>query len=401
MLIITKSASTANTTVGSIITYTLAVTNNETFNLFDISVSDSLSSSLKFVSNSVKINGLDSPGDSILSGIFLGTLEPLKLITVTFDAEVISQPDNKEIINSAIGEFSYIDPETALPRFGTATSNPFELTVNSVNLNVLKKSDKKVVSIGDVVTYTVNLINTGDVNLINVQFIDILPPGLELINGTFTINGSVLNNVNLATGVIIPSIPVGTTVLITYQVRVISTSSCDAINEARARYRYVLADGTSGIGESKITSDSVVALRTNISNFKQLSVEEYLEIPHQKPDLETINNVSGKVDMIKCAVIKTGPSVSSEGQKLTNYKLIVQGILHVVIEYTSCTPGQNVHSTHFSIPFSTFIVLPVDFVPGGKVDPHGIIEDVYAKEIDCRRLFVNTTILLTANVQSC
>lgn len=401
MLTISKTSPISNATVGSTVTYTLNITNDGNFGLFDIFISDQLPSNLRFMSGSIKINGVSSPLDSILSGVLLGSLEPSKSSTITFDAEVISQPQNKDIVNIATGDFSYIDPVTSQTRFGTAISEPCTITINLVNLDVSKTSNKNIVSIGDIVTYTVTLANTGDVDLINAIFTDTLPYGLELINGTFTLNGSVINSVNLTTGVVIQSIPTGRSAIVTYQVKIISTNGCNAVNQAQASYRYILSDGSSGSGTSKSTPSSSFVLKTTLSNFKQLNIEEYLQIPKQKPDIETINSVDGKIDILKCAVIKTGASVSSEGQKLTNYKLVLQGLLHVVIEYTSCKSNQSVHSAYFNIPFSTFIVLPIDFVPGARVDPSGTIEDIYTKKIDNRRLFNNTTMLITAKVQTC
>ena len=55
---------------------------------------------------------------------------------------------------------------------------------------------------------------------------------------------------------------------------------------------------------------------------------------------------------------------SREGQILTGWKLIIEGVLDHKIEYVADLPEQSVHSAHFRVPFSTFIILPEDFVEG-------------------------------------
>lgn len=401
LLSVSKSSSNSVSTVGGIITYQITVTNTSTIPLFDISISDPLAASLKYIPGSVKINGTQSPSSSILSGIFVGSLDPTKSATVSFRAEVLSKPTSNFIYNTSNAQYAYKDPATQVIKYGSANSNQVAVQVYNVNLKILKKSDKKNVSIGDIVGYSVTLTNTGDVDLLNVLFTDLMPSSLQLVNGSFTINGSTINNINLEQGIVIPRIAVNQTATITYKAKVVAASCSKTANEARAKYRYVLPDGTSSSGETKIDQDSVVVISTNMSNFKQFSIEEYLQIPCQKPDMESINSSFAKIEITKCSTVRTGAITSIEGQTLTNYKLVVQGLLNLIIEYTACKPEQNVHSAHFSIPFSTFIILPIDFEPGINIEVNGVVEDVYAKNLDCRSLFSNTTVLLSAKVPSC
>jgi hypothetical protein len=133
-------------------------------------------------------------------------------------------------------------------------------------------------------------------------------------------------------------------------------------------------------------------------NFKQFSVQENLSIPEVKPDVEQIVSVFARVKINSTIVIKTPIATSFEGQILTGFKLIVEGVLEQKIEYVADEPTQSVHAAHFNVPFSTFIILPKDFIIGTPITVTGYIEDIFVELLDKRSLFKNVTILLDAQI---
>lgn len=141
--------------------------------------------------------------------------------------------------------------------------------------------------------------------------------------------------------------------------------------------------------------DSIPVLPAT-ANFKQFSLQENLIIPPAKPDIEQIVKVMAEVIIISTKVIRTPVSTSAEGQILTGKKLIIEGELSQKIEYVADEATQSVHAAHFRIPFSTFLILPADFVIGSPINVTGYIEDIYAKQLGKRDIFKNVTILLVA-----
>lgn len=135
-------------------------------------------------------------------------------------------------------------------------------------------------------------------------------------------------------------------------------------------------------------------LPANPTSFKQFSVQENLCIPQAKPDIEQIVKVIAEVVITSTKVIKTPVATSLEGQILTGKKLIVEGELVQKVEYVADEPTQSVHAAHFSVPFSTFIVLPGNFAIGTPVTVTGYIEDIFVEQIGKRCIFKNVTILL-------
>lgn len=134
----------------------------------------------------------------------------------------------------------------------------------------------------------------------------------------------------------------------------------------------------------------------NPSNFKQFILQENLILPEAKPDIEQIVKVVAEVTITNTRVIKTPKATSLEGQRLTGFKLIVEGELKQKIEYVANVPSQAVHAAHFNIPFSNFIVLPENFKIGTPITVTGYIEDIFTELFDKRTIFKSTTILLIA-----
>ncbi|MCM8709597.1 DUF3794 domain-containing protein [Clostridium sp. SYSU_GA19001] len=134
----------------------------------------------------------------------------------------------------------------------------------------------------------------------------------------------------------------------------------------------------------------------NPRSFKQFTVQEDLEIPSAKPDIEQIVRVIAQVVITNTRVIVTPVSTSYEGQILTGRKLIVEGELVQKIEYVADEPAQSVHAAHFTVPFSTYIVLDSSYTDGDIVTVVPYIEDIYVQQIDKRKLFKNVALFLHA-----
>lgn len=146
----------------------------------------------------------------------------------------------------------------------------------------------------------------------------------------------------------------------------------------------------------------------------QMNVPETLIIPDVKPDMEQINSVTISVDFIRKEVVKVpvspvdadGNYISNlEGKKSTGRKLIIEGQLCQKVVYTANEPDQPVHSAHFYVPFSSYIVVPqvITFNSGTTSDSMDVnfqvnacIEDVAVKMVDVRTILKQVTLLLYA-----
>lgn len=400
-----KYADKSIAAVGDIITFKIIATNTGTLpigNILDnpVYIYDTLPSDLEFVSGSISINGVNNTTLNINSGINIGILNSGESVTILFKSKVISN-SSSTVYNTANGSFGYIAANGS-PARGLSTSNTLSIKLDLASLDIKKSSSSDFVVLGDTVSYTISLYNNGTLNLSNVIFKDIIPPGTTLIDGSFKIDGVIVNKVNLEKGVNVGNIAINQTKTLVYSIKIL-TPNCEfkLTNKSSATFKYQLPDGTAGSGQSLSTLTSSVSIDLGISNFKQLSLEEYLQVPSSKPALDKINSVSGEIEIIKYHVIPTSKVTSNEGQSLTGYKLIINALLKEVVDYTACESSQSVHSAHYHIPFSTFIILPENYIDGSKIDIDAVVEDIYYTEIDSRVFFSNSTILLNAKILSC
>lgn len=399
-LALTKSVDSDYVVVEDIITYKILASNSSDITLSNVIVSDILSPELEFVENSIAINGIIYPTEVITSGINIGEISVGQNKEISFKAKVVGS-SLKEIINISTADYDF-KLDGTLTQSGSVVSNEVVLNVEEANINVIKTVDKEKVSLGDILNYKIELTNDGTLDALNVIFKDKLPTALEIVKGSFEVNGSVINSVNIEKGVSIRNIPIRTTTVVKYQAKVVrGICAGNIINEARISFKYILPDGIILGKETVPDSKSSTLVAINLTTFKQISVDEYLSIPQQKPEMEAINNINATVDIISSHIIMTPKDKSHELQNLTGYKLIVHGVLNQIVEYTALDEGQSVHAAHYNVPFSSFIILPDNFILGSKIEVEGIVEDVYYKENDCRTFFKNVTVLLVAKIVLC
>lgn len=139
-------------------------------------------------------------------------------------------------------------------------------------------------------------------------------------------------------------------------------------------------------------------------SWTEISIPEVLRIPCVKPDIENIDKVFINVKIISKRVIETPNSITTanptganaEGTRVTGRKLIVEGVLNQKIVYTADVLEQSVHSAHFKVPFSAYIVLPEATELEDKFCVKTCIEDVYVKVFNKKDIFKNVTLLLKA-----
>lgn len=140
-------------------------------------------------------------------------------------------------------------------------------------------------------------------------------------------------------------------------------------------------------------------------NWTEISIPEILTIPELKPDIEQIDQVYIAVKLVSKKIIETPEAVdpitdvlieNAEGTKLTGRKLIIEGVLKQKIVYTALVTDQSVHSAHFEIPFSAFIVLRRDVSTDDEFCVDICIEDVFIKALSRRKIFKNVTLFLRA-----
>ena len=144
----------------------------------------------------------------------------------------------------------------------------------------------------------------------------------------------------------------------------------------------------------------------------QMYLPETLCIPAQKPDAESINSVNVAVKILGSKLVKTPSSLplqNLEGKIVTGRKLVIEGQLVQLVEYTANDVEQSVHSAHFYVPFSAYIVVPetITFtLPDDttvtvnsdnlEFQVNACVEDVSVQLLDERTILKRVTLLVYA-----
>lgn len=392
---IEKSSVLDEVIVGDIITYDIKVTNTTGVVIVSAVVKDLLNGDLDFVDGSVTIDGFPS-AQSILAGVEIGKLGITGISTVSFKAKVISKT-GEYLKNQSTIVFKYIDPKDNLLKVETQISNTDQLLVEKAELSINKTALPSEVQLRDVISYRVILENVGTIELLNIILKDNISEATVLLEGETKVNGVVVNTGSVETGLNVGSLDPGQKLVVDYKAKVISGTCSGYIeNEAFAIYNYSLENTATGTKETETVTAKVCVL---VSTFKQQTLSKYITLPFSKPNIEEVDNVVVDVLIDDSYVVDTMKSESNEGQVLSGYKLIVHGRIKMSIEYTAMLPTQPMHSAHCEMPFSTFLILPPDYVKGSYVEVSSEMENVDVDLVDLRGAMVNIVFLVIAKIK--
>lgn len=391
MLNIIPSCLTTHTSVSNTLTYKIEVSNLSNKVIEDVTIKSLLSQELKFILQSVKINDTPFSYENIISGINVGTLIENETKIITFEATVINKI-TEEIKVNFTAEFKYKEDDGYYS--DSLITEDVLVFVKNPSISISKNADKNDARLDDIITYEVFITNDGDLDLQNIMLFDNMSKSIEIIDGTFCINGKIVNSVELEKGILLGELKRNESIKVKYKTKVISGASGGRIlNSSKVNYSYLLENGHK---EQKESSEVNVKIKMAISNFKQLSLSEYLFVSPEKTPIYEINDLNATIKIDSQTLIKTTTGISKEGYKLNGYKLILHGTLNQTVEYVGDNESQSINSLYYETPFSTYIILPEEFVVGTRIEVVGSVEDVYFKKVDERCFFRNIELLVIA-----
>lgn len=221
IIAVTKTASTSNATIGDIITYSFSISNrgNLTANL---TLTDNIPNGAVLLPNSVLIDGVPQPGANPESGIVVGAISPggSVNVTVTLEVTVDSLPQNQQLVNQAVANYTFSPPD-GRQLTGTVSSNVLVIPVSAPNVVVVKSTSAVDAVVGDVITYTIVVTNSGIEVVNNVVMVDPVPTGTVFVAGSVTVDGVARPTGNPNTGITLGSIAAGASVTVTFRVEVV------------------------------------------------------------------------------------------------------------------------------------------------------------------------------------
>lgn len=256
-LTVTKDVDKAYATINDIITYTFNITNTGNVVCTNALFKDIVQSDATFVAQSVTINDNLQIAYNPNTGFSLPDINPKATVKVVFKVQVNTVPSNQTLYNSAtVGYSYYVSPNSSLVS-ASASSNTVETVINLGQLSVTKVVDKAYATVGDTLTYTVNITNTGNINALAINFRDVISTGLTFVTGSVTIGGTSYTDYNPYDSFTLGTLASGQSVQVTFKTLVTSVPTPNtALNTANIVFSYYI-DPTGAIKTVQTDSNTV------------------------------------------------------------------------------------------------------------------------------------------------
>lgn len=157
----------------------------------NILVTDIIPANTSFIENSVIVNGNARPNDNPLSGIQLDNIPPNTTATVLFQVRVTSIPQTNQSLTRVQLNINTLY-RIALQLQRLLFHQSATTAINHANLSSNKFVDLAFATVGDTLTYTITLNQTGNVSVNDAIIQDIIPQGTTFIENSVIVNGETL-----------------------------------------------------------------------------------------------------------------------------------------------------------------------------------------------------------------
>ncbi|MDM5238459.1 DUF11 domain-containing protein [Bacillus cereus] len=311
ILSMTKNESVSYADIGQTAFYTTSISNVGNTDATNVVFTDVLPSGLTFVPNTLTVDGVLQPNANPNTGVLLAALPPNEIYSIVFQVTVNSIPTSNPVPNTASTTYEFTVDPTNPPVSNTASSNTTLLQINNANIISTKTADLTFADVGNTITFTLNLPNTGNVAATDVTIIDILDSNLTFVPNSFTVNGQIIQNADLSTGVSIGSINGGNAAIVTFQATVTTLPTLNPIsNSASTTYHYVVDPSQPPLTASNQSNTTTTQINSAILTVRKNSNVSTVDIGQDIVYSVTITN-SGNVsatNVIFTDIIPNGTS---------------------------------------------------------------------------------------------
>jgi len=139
---------------------------------------------------------------------------------------------------SAVARFTTNGDAYVLSAFG------LQIDIAQPVLELVKSADRTATAVGDVITYTVVVVNSGTVSASDLVIADAIPAGTAFVPDSVTVEGTPIPGADPASGVLVGTIPADSSVTLTFQVLVTEFNDPpEVVNTASSTFTFPTVPG--------------------------------------------------------------------------------------------------------------------------------------------------------------
>jgi uncharacterized repeat protein (TIGR01451 family) len=188
-----KTANKTTAVVGDTITYTIVLDNTAgTASATNVVFTDTPPPGMSFVPGTVTINGVANATANPATGFAVGNILGGTLSTVTFQVKVDASPASPaaaQYLNKAKWTFDFISCANQAAEAGVVETNANSITASRLEPTKVV-SPTGPVGVGQTLTYTITVPNTGAASTVTTTLTDLIPVGTSYVPGSTTLNGA-------------------------------------------------------------------------------------------------------------------------------------------------------------------------------------------------------------------
>lgn len=336
----TKSVDKAYAQFGDILTYTLSVHNSGNVAANNVVITDVIPTGTTYVAGSVSAN-VPFTGTPASTIALTNPIPAGGTATITFQVQLAnSAPVTNPIPNTGAVNYAYtVDPTKPNGVTGSGASNKVTTTVATATLKTTKTADKTISYVGDIITYSLAIQNTGNASADNVVITDPIPNGTSLVPGSLVVSapysGSLATAITLTNAVV-----AGQTVTVSYQVKVDATPLPNPIpNMADIAYDYTV-DPSNVDGVSVDSKSNTVSTVIFVNNYSQQINDLIESVALEEAALGAIMQAEGAKIQKFVAMPDVTPDmllcVNKSVTDMTNSISLLESILNQKLNVVDC-----------------------------------------------------------------
>ncbi|SEM90106.1 conserved repeat domain-containing protein [Paenibacillus sp. OV219] len=307
-----KSANTSNAAIGTTVTYTILVNNSGSIGA-TTTLTDNIPTGSTLVPNSVTVNSVTQPVANPAVGFPIGTVAVGTTTTVTFQVVVNSLPSPPQLTDQATSTYTYSPPDGRVLS-GSAASNTLTIPVSVPNVTASKSSNRTATTVGDTITFSTVVANSGVAPVTNVVFNDPIPTGTSFVAGSVTVGGTPVTGANPASGISLGTINNGTSVTVAFQLLVTSLPNPAQItNRASISYNSGTFNGISLSNTINVPVYQPIISASKSANFTQATVGDTITYTFSIPNTGNINAQLTLTDSLPAGTTYVANSITVNG----------------------------------------------------------------------------------------